>query len=484
MNFEPKQSDFKYAGERTDLTRQAIDVEQAVIAYGLAEPARYMPMISQISIDDVTEPLHQQIISLMQSLHDDKRNPSVELVADAIGNKTEIEPGLTVRQYLRNIVNSGFDGAWVSSIESLIDALADNSSKIALQRAANQLQACLGGSSYRTTRETAQEAAMAIDEVLAKLRTGKLRTYDAEGAAEIALAHMRGESPDWPTTGLTALDNLIGGWPRGQMTIIAGRPGMGKSAIATSAVLRGAMAGHPTAFFSLEMVGEQLGSRLLTDLAFRHDRPIYYQDIMRKRIEMDIDVRRLEDARNRLKDLPLMIHEQRGMTLTDIYVNARKFANEFDRSGQRLETIVVDHMLLVNPPPNCKSRYDEVRKISKALSELGDELDVSMVALCQLSRGVEGRDNRRPTMSDLRDSGTIEEDASLIIFPFRPEYYLRNKEDNPDKEAKRQDALEKVKGLIEFGVDKNRNGETGTIEAFCSIGANVIRDLSYRSGAA
>ena len=122
----------------------------------------------------------------------------------------------------------------------------------------------------------------------------------------------------------------------------------------------------------------------------------------------------------------------------------------------------------------------EVGEISEGLNELAQELDVAMVALCQLNRQVEGRENKRPTLSDLRDSGEIEQNASLVTFLYRPAYYLeRMKSDDPEQNAARDDLLTKFRNKLEIIIDKNRNGRVGVVEAFVDIGANAVRNASF-----
>jgi replicative DNA helicase len=265
------------------------------------------------------------------------------------------------------------------------------------------------------------------------------------------------------------------------MSVLAGRPGMGKSAAASSSLLRGARAGHASLFFSLEMVGEQLGSRMLTDLAWTRQHPIHYEDILHRRTEIINDParRRLAVAKDELAKLPVLIEEQRGLTFAEIAARSRKAANALDRQGRRLETIFVDHMLLVHPSARYSgNRVQEVREISGGLATLAKELDVAVVALCQLNRGVEGRENKRPGLADLRDSGSIEEDASLVIFLYRLAYYLEQQRfDDMLAEKARTDALEKSRNSLEFIVAKNRNGRCGTVDAFIDVGANAVRNL-------
>jgi replicative DNA helicase len=319
-----------------------------------------------------------------------------------------------------------------------------------------------------------------LDELTVLMRKGRGFTYDAGGAGQGALARLDGEDRTYPTTGLDDLDKRVGGWPLGQLTVLAGRPGAGKSAVATSAMLRTAKAGNSALFFSLEMVKEQLGARMLTDLAYDHMLPIVYEDVLNRCVEPRAR-RRLDAAAEALAKLPVHIEEQRGLTMADVAARSRKIAAALLREGKQLRVIFIDHMMLMRSSDRyAGNRVREVGEISEGLTELAQELDVAVVALCQLNRQVETRDNKRPTLSDLRDSGEVEQNASLVIFLYRSAYYLeQTRYDEPDLEKKRQEMLEKTRNKLEFIIAKNRNVRTGVVEAFVDIGANAIRNASF-----
>ena len=508
MNFQNARKDFENAvpvslGEYLD---GAIETEQAVLAYALAGGEYADRVVSAVAASDFSEPIHQQVYSVIASLRADKRDPYPRLVAEALGDDV-VADNLTLTGYLKRLHQALAAGEY-GTLEGAIETLRDDARRRALHQVGSMLAtAALAGRNLIS--DVAQRAAHEIDDVLASLRTGKARAYDAAKAADIAIQHMDGDAPAWPTTGLDDLDKMLGGWPRGQLSVLAARPAMGKSAAATCAALKAAQRGTATLFFSLEMVGEQLGARLLTDLAFTRDNPIAYEDILHRRIVGECIRRRLNEARQLLRNLPLRIEEQRGLTMADIAVRARKAANEFDRHGMKLDLIIVDHMLLVRASSRyAGNRVREVAEISDGLATLASELDCAMLALCQLNRSVEGRENRRPDLQHLRDSGAIEEDASVVTFLYRPEYYLQKPEDDKELDLKRLEMLNGTawlranqqylseagypvhcinrdpakdqpgkRNLLEYIVAKNRNGRTGVVTAYCNIAANAIRNL-------
>lgn len=472
MNIHPSRKEF-------DLPRSdsSIGLEQAVLHAVLTVPDRLKDFAENVIPADFSHPIHIRIAEHLIALHEAGREPSITSLLALFGDD-EIEPGLPANRYVGNLFigadNRQFLAPWRDTLETWQDAIR----RRRLFDIGSRLQ--LASSTSIDAFELAHIGVDALDEIIAAQRTGKLREYDAGGAAEIALAHLDGDTPAYPTTGLIDLDGMIGGWPRGQLSIIAGRPGMGKSAVATSTFLRAARKGHGVAFFSLEMVGEQLGARLLTDLAFQHKSPIHYEDLLHRRLD-DRQRKLIRDQAAALKALPVHIVEQRGLTISEIAAKSRKIAADFDRHGRQLEVIYVDHMLLVRASQRyAGNRVREVAEISDGLATIAKDLNVAVVALCQLNRGVEGRENKRPSLSDLRDSGAIEEDASVVIFAYRPAYYLeREKFDDATLEEARLQRHEHLKHVIEFGVAKNRNGRIGIVEAFVDIGANAIRNAGF-----
>lgn len=477
MNVMPTATDFDAASvDEADL----VDVEQALLAHCLVRAEKISEAATKVSPTDFAHPFHRAIFSALLELSEAGRRPSVEALVARFGDD-ELEPGLTPRTYLTKLFRGALYGA-LATFPDAVETLRD----VAMRRKLADAGACLLSQStnqYESLADIATRAVATIDDVLSGLRAGARRHYDGEEAGRIALAHLDSTTRPYPTTGLVDLDKMTGGWPRGQFSVVAGRPGMGKSAVASSALLRAAKAGHASMFFSLEMVGEQLGARILTDLAFTHNEPVYYEDILHRRAGAigAFGRRRLDEAARRLTGLPIAIEEQRGLTFAEIAARARKTANAMDRAGQHLEVIFVDHMLLVQPSGRyAGNRVNEVREISSGLATLAKELDVAMVALCQLNRGVEGRENKRPALSDLRDSGAIEEDASLVIMLYRAVYYLEAQRcENEETEKKRTDNIEKYQNTLEFIVAKNRNGRCGTVDAFINIGANAVRDKAF-----
>lgn len=460
--------------------------EIAILARCLAQPDAIAEIVDKIVATDFEHPFLTRCFTVIAGLHSEGRKPSLESLVAEMGND-EIEPGLTVRKFLFELSMQGMDGFFLP-VGDAIEVLRDRSQRRSLAAlGANLMAATAGAKSVATIVE---EVAAGIDDVSSSYRDSKRSTYTAGGASDVIFAHLSGPENTTPKTGLKDLDAVLGGWPKGELSVVAARPGMGKSCFATNALIRAAQAGHGCMFFSLEMTARQLGARLLTDMAYGYvkrtvvhsaqNTVAFYQDLLRRNVQ-HLDFEKLNAARNALDRLPITIEEQRGLTITDVATRARKLATKLDKDGGTLDVLFVDHMLLVKPSSRYSgNRVREVAEISDGLASLAKELNTAVVALCQLNRGVEGRESKRPTLSDLRDSGAIEEDASTVTFLYRPFYYLEQKKpEDIEAQQKHEALLAKRRTELEFIVAKNRNGATGIVEAFVEIGANAVRDKGW-----
>lgn len=482
MNLLPKGDAF--AG----LTTDAVDLQTAernLISLCVAHPDRIGEVAVKLVPEDLEDNFHKAVLATLFDLYEQGRNPSIEALVARFGDD-EIEPGLTPRRYFNFLFNNALN-AFFQPLPDLIEVIRDS----AVRRTFSEIGTSLSLQAMNGSTNLLDAGGLAVerlDDVLASLRAGKRRTYDAQGAASLALAHLDSQDAPYPPTGILDLDRVTGGLPTKQSAILAARPGMGKSAAASSIAVKSAMKGHSVLFFSLEMTGEQLGARILTDLAWTHDEPIQYEDILQRRTHAfdDRRRRRLKEAHDRLRDLPLSIEEQRGLTFAEIAARARKHASALERHGRKLDVLIIDHMLLVRPSHRyAGNRVREVAEISDGIATLAKEMDTSVLALCQLNRGVEGRENKRPSLADLKDSGAIEEDASLVMFLYRPAYYLEHQRfDDAESEQARVAALEACRHNLEFIVAKNRNGRICTVDAYVDIGANAVRNAEVGRGRA
>ena len=262
-------------------------------------------------------------------------------------------------------------------------------------------------------------------------------------------------------TGLRDLDDRLGGLHRSDLIIIAGRPSMGKTALATNIAFNAAQklqdSGKKSsiAFFSLEMSSEQLSTRILAEQS-----RIKSNDIRRGRISDDQFDKFIETSKN-ISELPLYIDETPAISIAAMSNRARRIKRLFG-----LDMIVVDYIQLMKGTFNNKDgRVQEISEITQGLKAIAKELSIPVVALSQLSRAVEQRDDKKPMLSDLRESGSIEQDADVVMFVYRESYYLKAKEPRPAtvEHAEWQVKMNEVSHLAELIIGKQRHGPTGNI---------------------
>ena len=262
-------------------------------------------------------------------------------------------------------------------------------------------------------------------------------------------------------TGLTDLDEKLGGLHKSDLVIIAGRPSMGKTALATNIAYYAAKNMQENnekgsvAFFSLEMSSEQLSTRILSEQA-----RISSSEIRRGKASEETLNRYIETSRN-IYDLPLYIDETPAIAISTLSNRARRIKRLFG-----LKLIVVDYIQLMRTNSNrMDGRVQEISEITQGLKALAKELNVPVVALSQLSRAVEQRDDKIPQLSDLRESGSIEQDADVVVFVYREQYYLEKKEPKQGsiEHAEWQSKMSDIHGLANLIIGKHRHGSTGTV---------------------
>ena len=262
-------------------------------------------------------------------------------------------------------------------------------------------------------------------------------------------------------TGLRDLDDRLGGLHQSDLVIIAGRPSMGKTALATNIAFYAAKKIQESkkkssiAFFSLEMSSEQLSTRILAEQS-----RIKSNDIRRGKISDEQFDKFIETSKN-ISELPLYIDETPAISIAAMSNRARRIKRLFG-----LEMIVVDYIQLMRGTFNNKDgRVQEISEITQGLKAIAKELSVPVVALSQLSRAVEQRDDKKPQLSDLRESGSIEQDADVVMFVYREAYYLERKEPRPAtvEHAEWQAKMNEVSNLAEIIIGKQRHGPTGNV---------------------
>lgn len=280
-----------------------------------------------------------------------------------------------------------------------------------------------------------------------------------------------------PFCGTTDVHRALGGWKRKRFYVIAGRPGMGKSTVGLSMLTRTAGKGHGVLFLSLEMEEGELAERMLSDLCYGHGDPIPYERISNNQVGEKEIARVAEAAMERAK-LPIKFDVLTRPSLGRVKIVVQQVMQRMAAAGQRLEVVCVDHIGLMDLPgqPN-ENTANRIEALTGGLKALAKDLDIAVIGLCQLSRAVEQRDDKRPQLSDLRNSGGIEQDADVVIMLYREAYYLeRRKESNSEKEIEREQQLDRCRNDLEFIIEKNRGGATRTVKLFANMGSSAVRD--------
>jgi replicative DNA helicase len=307
-------------------------------------------------------------------------------------------------------------------------------------------------------------------------------------------AYQRGGGMAGISSGLVDLDKKMGGLHKSDLIILAGRPSMGKTSLATNIAYNvakvykkgikedgseGAIQGGVVGFYSLEMSAQQLAARILAEASEISSHKIRQGDMT------EDEFRRFVEAAKTLESCPLYIDDTPALPISQLAARARRL-----KRTHGLDVLIVDYLQLVRGTPSTQgNRVQEIGEISMGLKAIAKELNVPVIALSQLSRTVESRDDKRPQLSDLRESGSIEQDADVVMFVYRGEYYKeREKPDEHDQEAtlRWREEMERLYAKAEVILGKQRHGPIGTVELsftaeFTRFG-NLAKELQYGGG--
>src|SRR6201994_4437972 len=363
----------------------------------------------------------------------------------------------------------------IPNIKDYADILSD----LAIRRSLIRIGEDIVNTAYeapteKTSRDQIAEAEKALYAVAEtnKYGEGALDFHEAlKRTVEAAeRAHARGGRISGVTSGFTDIDNLLGGLQPSDLLILAGRPGMGKTALGTNMAFHCAKAylddlasnaeyprGAPVLFFSLEMAAQQLSARILSEQA-----EIEVWKIRNGKFT-DTEWEKFVLTMQELSTMPLYIDDSGGISIAQIAARARRMKRE-----KNIGLIIIDYLQLVEPSRRHDNRVQEITEVTKGLKTLAKELNVPVLALSQLSRGVDARDDKRPVLSDLRESGSIEQDADVVMFVFREEYYLKSREPDPasSEHAKWLEKCDRAHRRAEVLVEKHRHGATNKIDLY------------------
>jgi len=464
-----------------------IEVEQALLGAVLVNNEAFYRVSDFLNPDHFFEPIHQRIYELAAGL------VRAGKIATPVTLKTFLPAdldvaGLTVSQYLARLAA---EATTVINAEDYGRTIYDLALRRALigigEEMVNEAYDAQVDSSPRDQIEAAERNLYELAET-GRYDGGFQRFAQALTTAVdmAARAYQRDGRLSGLATGLRDLDRMMGGLQPSDLVIIAGRPGMGKTALATNIAYNIARAwrsevrpdgrivstnGGMVGFFSLEMSAEQLATRIISE---QTEIPSYR--IRRGEIDPS-DFDRIAEAAREMETIPLYIDETGGLSIAQLAARARRLKRQ-----RGLDVMVVDYIQLLQGSSRraVEGRVHEVTEITTNLKALAKELNIPILALSQLSRQVENRDDKRPQLSDLRESGSIEQDADVVMFVFREEYYLKNREPRAGTEEffKWQGDMEAVHGRAEVIIGKQRHGPTGTVPLQFKADVTRFSDLA------
>jgi replicative DNA helicase len=467
-----------------------IEAEQALLGAILVNNEAFYRVSDFLEPRHFFEPVHQNLYEITGSLI------RVGKIANPVTLKTFLPAdvdiaGLTVSQYLARLAAEATTVINAEDYGRTIYDLAIRRSLIVIGE--EMVNVAFDAPVDFAPRDQIEDAERRLYELA---ETGKYDGGFQRFAAALttavdmaARAYQRDGRLSGIATGLQDLDRMMGGLQQSDLVILAGRPGMGKTALATNLAYNVARAwqgevrpdgqretvnGGIVGFFSLEMSAEQLATRIISE---QTEIPSYR--IRRGEIDPS-DFDRIASVAREMESIPLYIDETGGLAIAQLAARARRLKRQ-----KGLDLLVIDYVQLLQGSTRRanENRVQEVTEITTGLKALAKELNVPILALSQLSRQVENRDDKRPQLADLRESGSIEQDADVVLFVFREEYYLKNKEPRAgtDEHFKWQTDMEAVHGKAELIIGKQRHGPTGTVQLQFKADVTRFSDLADES---
>ncbi|HEU4519502.1 MAG TPA: replicative DNA helicase [Microvirga sp.] len=448
-----------------------IEVEQALLGAILINNDAYYRVSDFLQAEHFFEPLHQRVYEVATTLIKSGKVATPKTLKTFLGD--DDLGGTTTSGYLARLAA---EATTVINAEDYGRVIYDLATRRRLIAVGEDLVNVAYDSPVETSpRDQIEEAERRLYELAETGRYdgGFQRFAEALTSAidMAAAAYKREGKLSGIATGLHDLDRSLGGLQPSDLVILAGRPAMGKTSLATNIAFNIAKAyegekqpdgsvktvnGGIVGFFSLEMSSEQLATRIIAE---QSGVPSY--QIRRGDMRED-DFYKITEAAREMQTVPFYIDQTGGISIAQLAARARRLKRQ-----RGLDLLVVDYLqLLSGSAKKSENRVQELTEITTGLKALAKELNVPILALSQLSRQVESRDDKRPQLSDLRESGSIEQDADVVMFVYREEYYLKNKEPKPGTEEyfKWQTEMDQVHGKAEVIIGKQRHGPTGTVQ--------------------
>lgn len=422
-----------------DIPPHSIQAEQSVLGGLMLDNRSWDSIADRVGEEDFYRKEHRLIFRAIRKLAEDEKPFDVVTLSEILEQDSALGDAGGL-QYLGTLAK---DTPSAANITAYSDIVRERSVLRQLIHVGAEISNAAFQTQGRETAELLEFAEQKVFEIAEQRRRGSTGFIDIKTLLSTAVDRVeemfqQEGSLTGASTGFNDFDEKTSGLQPSDLIIVAGRPSMGKTSFAMNMAENIAIKGDkPVAVFSMEMPGEQLAMRMMSSLG-RID-----QHKVRTGSLDDDEWPRLTSAINILSEARLFIDDTPAMSPTEVRARARRLTREHGQLG----LIVLDYLQLMQAPGNGDSRVAEISYISRSLKALAKELDVPVVALSQLNRNLEQRPNKRPVMSDLRESGSIEQDADVIVFIYRDEVY---NEDSPDK------------GSAEIIIGKQRNGPIGT----------------------
>lgn len=455
-----------------DYNPHNIDAEQALLGTLLINNEVFDIVSSIIKAENFFDPVHAKIFDVI----------SQKIQKNALASPITIKPFFEGDEGLKELGGSGYlvrlAGAAISTFaaKEFATLIRDMSLRRSLVNVANDIsQKATTVSIDQTAEDQIVEAEQALYSLstLGQEESGfKSFVKATVDAIDIASkAYQRDGNLSGLSTGLIDVDKKLGGLNPSDLIIIAGRPSMGKTALATNIAFNIAKTnlnnknvsnaslttlGTVVGFFSLEMSSSQLASRILSEASK------VPSDQIRRGEMTENEFRRFIEAAQQLESCTLFIDDTAALPISTLTARARRLKRTYG-----LDVLIVDYLQLVRPASSKDNRVNEISEITQGLKAIAKELNIPVIALSQLSRQVESREDKRPQLSDLRESGSIEQDADVVMFVYRAEYYKeREKPGEHDIEAtlKWQDEMSQLHGKAELIIGKQRHGPIGSVD--------------------
>jgi replicative DNA helicase len=443
-----------------------IDAEQAVLGALLMQNALLEDVADIIGAEAFYDPLHGALFTEIAKLIDGGRAADLITLKPIVNGWPPISETMQVWQYLGRLLTAAASRVEIKGYARLLRDLSDRRRVVWL--AQDVLSLAMADPSDVPTPDVIETAERGLFEIGAKRTEGRETSIDGavhQAIEAISNAYERGGELNGVRTGLIDLDRILGGFQASDLIILGGRPSMGKTALALTIafnVARDGIDGHGVVtpgghvhFFSQEMSASQLAMRLIAE------RSEIASDTLRRGAVNENELRSAIEGAKQVSAASMTIDETGGISLGALIAKARRVKRKKDT-----KLIVVDYLQLMSGAKNSDNRVQEITKLTMGLKALAKELDVPIVALSQLSRKVEERADKRPQLADLRESGSIEQDADVVMFVYRDEYYIeREKPDDADavKYADWLARMDRAHGKAEVLVAKQRHGAVGSV---------------------